>query len=188
MHNVWVTGDTHFGHGNVIGYSNRPWSGIEEMNEGLIENWNRFIKKNDTVYHLGDFCLTMRQELIDGWLGRLNGTIRLLKGNHDNWVRKLPKLKNCGKIKWVKDYVERHFEIDGTKHKVVMCHFPLLFWHGSHYGSFHLHGHCHGNAQHHNVNVRRMDVGVDCNNWRPVLLENALTQLLEVPLNPHHER
>lgn len=158
------------------------------MNEGLIERWNERVGKNDTVYHLGDFTLTTRIELVDEWLGRLNGQIRLVKGNHDNWTKKFDKLKNGGKIKWIKDYAERSFSIDGTKHKFVMFHFPLLFWHQSHYGSFMMHGHCHGNAQTYNVGKRRMDVGVDCNDWRPVHLEEIVSRLNNVGLNPHHPR
>ena len=185
---VWFTSDTHFNHANVIHYSDRPWTTKEEMNAGLIERWNDSIKPGDAVYHLGDFTLTTRIELVDEWLGQLNGEIRLIKGNHDNWVKKLPKLKNRDKIKWVRDYVERHFTIGGEKHKIVMCHFPLLFWHGSHYGSIHLHGHCHGGADELNKGLRRMDVGVDSNDWRPVLLEKVIADLGSLELNPHHDR
>lgn len=34
---------------------------VEEMNEKLIENWNRVVSEGDTVFHLGDFALTMEQ-------------------------------------------------------------------------------------------------------------------------------
>lgn len=161
---------------------------VNEMNNGLIARWNEFIKQGDTVYHIGDFCLTKRVDVIDEWLGQLNGTIRLVRGNHDQWVKRYDRLVNQDKIKWIKDYAERWFHVNGKKHMIVMCHFPMLFWHNSHHGSIMLHGHCHGNAQHHNNGVRRMDVGVDCNNWYPVLLENVITRMESIPLNPHHDR
>lgn len=184
---VWVSSDTHFGHANIIRYSNRPWHSVDEMNAGLIQRWNSCVKPNDIVYHLGDFTLSKDLEQIDEWLGAINGTIRLVRGNHDDWTQKsIDGLKNRHKIKWIKDYAERKFVVDGKKHKVVMCHFPMLFWHGSHYGSIHLHGHCHGNAQPHNVGVRRYDVGVDCNNWHPVSMECIIRRLSSLPLNPHH--
>lgn len=188
MSRIWFTSDTHFGHRNVITYSNRPWADVDAMNEGLIANWNERVKPGDAVYHLGDFTLTTRVELIDSWLGRLNGEIRLIRGNHDNWLNRLDRIQNGGRIKWVKDYVERTFEVGGIKRKIVMCHFPLMFWHQSHHGSFHLHGHCHGNANHHNTNVRRLDVGVDPNGWKPLSLEEIVQKLENVPLNPHHDR
>lgn len=188
MSNVWFTSDTHFGHANVIKYSNRPWADVEAMNEGLIANWNDTIGKNDAVYHLGDFTLTTRVELIQGWLSRLNGQIRLVRGNHDTWLRRIDDIQAADRIKWVKDYAERTFTLDGENYKIVLCHFPLLFWNGSHHGSFHLHGHCHGNANHLNTNVRRLDVGVDPNNWKPISLREVVDRLKSVPLNPHHDR
>jgi calcineurin-like phosphoesterase family protein len=189
MPNVWFSSDHHFGHANILSYCNhRPWSTAEEMNEGLISRWNERVAPKDTVYHLGDFTLTKDIDQVDSWLGRLNGTIRLVRGNHDNWVRKADQLKNRHKLKWIEHYAERKFHVDGTTHKVVMCHFPMLFWHGSHYGAFHIHGHSHGHAQKYNEGLRRYDVGVDCNNWYPVLMEKVIRQLADLPLNPHHDR
>lgn len=185
---TWFTSDTHLNHHNVIKYSDRPWKDVDEMNAGLIERWNSRISPGDTVYHLGDFTLTTKIDLVDNWLGQLNGSIRLVKGNHDNWVKKLAKLKNHAKIKWVKDYAERTFTVDGEKYKFVLFHFPIMFWHGSHWGSIHLHGHCHGNNQKYNVGLRRMDVGVDCNDWYPVHLEEIVDSLGQLPINKHHER
>lgn len=187
MKKVWFSGDFHLGHANVIRYSNRPWIMVNEMNDGLIERWNALVGKNDSVYFLGDFCLTSKIELVDEWFGRLNGQWRIIIGNHDKgWLKKFDKLKNKDKIKWVKHYAERTFVVDGVKYKFVLCHFPMLFWHNSHHGSIMLHGHSHGNANSHNEGLRRMDVGVDCNNWYPVLLENIVTMMKDVGLNPHH--
>jgi len=187
-HNIWFTADTHFGHANVIRYSNRPWAMVNDMNDGIIERWNTCVKPGDTVYHLGDLCLTTKIDVVDEWLGRLNGTIRFIRGNHDNWLKKIDKLKNRDKIKWVKDYAERTFRVDGKKYKFVLSHFPFLFWHGSHYGSIMLHGHCHGSAQPFNEKVRRMDVGIDCNNWYPILLQNIVTILEDKGPSYHHGR
>lgn len=187
-HNIFFTSDTHFGHANVMQYCNRPWTMVNEMDDGLIERWNNCIKPGDTVYHLGDFCLTKRVDVIDGWLSRLNGTIRLVRGNHDEWTKRYDRLVNKDKIKWIQDYAERTFVVEGKKHKIIMSHFPMLFWHKSHHGSIMLHGHSHGGAQTYNEKVRRMDVGVDCHNWHPVLLENVITMMDAKAWNPHHER
>ncbi len=178
--------EAHFGHANVIRYSNRPWATVDEMNEGLIDRWNSIVKREDTVYHLGDFCLTMRTELVDNWLGRLNGTIRLIRGNHDKWVRRFERLENQSKIKWIREYAERTFMVDGVKYKFCMSHFPMLTWHQSQHGSIMLHGHCHSSLDHLNVDVRRMDVGVDGHNWYPVALEEIILKMMDRPVTLHH--
>lgn len=81
MSKIFFTSDTHFGHKNIIEYCNRPWSTVEEMNEGMVERWNSKVSAEDTVYHLGDFAMGPKENL--GWRQRLNGHVILIKGNHD---------------------------------------------------------------------------------------------------------
>ena len=79
---VFFTSDTHFNHANILKFCDRPFKNVEEMNETIIVNWNKVIGKDDTVFHLGDFCLGGSAE----WtkiLDRLNGKIHLIVGNHD---------------------------------------------------------------------------------------------------------
>lgn len=54
---VFFTSDTHFYHGNIIRFCNRPFEDVEMMNETIISNWNNTVGLDDTVFHLGDFCL-----------------------------------------------------------------------------------------------------------------------------------
>ena len=79
---VFFTSDTHFNHNNILTYCPRPWATVEEMNEGLIENWNHTVGPGDTVYHLGDFAMGDRT-MVPNILSRLNGHIILVRGNHD---------------------------------------------------------------------------------------------------------
>jgi calcineurin-like phosphoesterase family protein len=84
MIETWFISDTHFGHKNILQYEKeaRPFSSIEEMNEVMIENWNRVVKKNDIVYHLGDFAFGRLNIKI---AERLNGKKKLVMGNHDTY-------------------------------------------------------------------------------------------------------
>ena len=54
--------DLHFSHKRVIEYDNRSFSSVEDMNNALINNWNKVVSKNDTVYVLGDFIWCKEQE------------------------------------------------------------------------------------------------------------------------------
>src|ERR1700744_1409385 len=80
---IYFTSDTHFGHENIIRYSNRPFKDVEHMNEELVRRWNSRVGHTDIVYHLGDVAL-MKGADPDSILIRLNGIIHLCPGNHDS--------------------------------------------------------------------------------------------------------
>ena len=40
MENIWFTSDQHWGHTNIIRFSERPFADVESMNEALIETWH----------------------------------------------------------------------------------------------------------------------------------------------------
>jgi len=51
------------------------------MNQGMIDNWNKLVSKDDLVYHLGDF--SMHERSVKHYLDQLNGVKVLIRGNHD---------------------------------------------------------------------------------------------------------
>lgn len=77
---VFLISDTHFGHANVIKYSERPFVSVEEMDEALVDLWNSMVGPKDKVYHLGDVAMGKPHIAT---MGRLNGDKVLIKGNHD---------------------------------------------------------------------------------------------------------
>lgn len=84
----WYISDTHFNHGKIISYVNRPFASADEMNEELIKRWNERVGPNDVVYHNGDVAMSHKGlgDIID----RLNGrAIYLIKGNHDRGYAKM---------------------------------------------------------------------------------------------------
>ena len=52
MKNLFFTSDHHFGHKNIIKFSNRPFENADEMDEIMIQRWNEKIKP-DEIYHFG---------------------------------------------------------------------------------------------------------------------------------------
>lgn len=152
--NIWFTGDTHFGHTNVIKHSKRPFSSVEDHDAALIHNWNSLVQRCDAVYHVGDFAWHHPSL----YRKRLNGQIHLIKGNHDRIKAEHQDLfASISDIKKVK--------ID--QQIIYLCHYAMRVWNRSHYGSWHLYGHSHGSLAD-DPNSNSFDIGVDCHNYYPV--------------------
>lgn len=89
MRDIWVTSDTHFSHANILTFKEddgtpvRPFKTVEEMNETMVENWNKVVKPGDKVYHLGDVFFGERELFPPLW-AKLRGHKRLIVGNHDD--------------------------------------------------------------------------------------------------------
>lgn len=153
MSNIWFTSDTHFFHKNIIRYTNRPFSSVEEMNEGIIEEWNSHVGMNDTVYHLGDvaFCGVTK---VDEILSRLKGVKHLVFGNHDRGFLKKEDFRKHWES--IKPY-QRITGFSGTP-PILLFHFPIAAWDEQGRGSWHLHGHSHGSYE---GKGKILDVGLD---------------------------
>ena len=150
---IWFTSDTHFGHKNIIKFSNRPFDDEDHMNEELIKSWNSVVGEDDDVYHDGDFSLTNSNKT-ERILERLNGNIHLITGNHEKSVLKSGKCKE--RFVWIKSYHEMYVD----KQAIVLCHYGMRVWNKSHHGAWMLYGHSHDSMEH-TVWGRSMDVGVD---------------------------
>lgn len=177
MREIFFVSDTHFGHKNIIKYSNRPFADSREMDEVLIDNWNKLINPNDLVFHLGDFALTSRGRG-EYLLKVLNGEKHLVIGNHDE--------KGSKKYRgWSEVYYYRQLHINTEK--IIICHYPVESWNGKHRGYLHFHGHCHGSLKQKLRN--RVDVGVDVGanmkreKYRPLHL-SEIKEYIDVVHNP----
>jgi calcineurin-like phosphoesterase family protein len=54
----YFTSDTHFGHHNVIGYCNRPFADVREMDAVMLGNMQRCLTDEDDLYFLGDWSMS----------------------------------------------------------------------------------------------------------------------------------
>lgn len=86
----WWTADLHMGHRAIIDMCGRPFRDLDHMHQTLIRNFNQRVKSEDTVVHVGDFCMRGGDRGIMGsrkkpaeWLKEFNGAWILLEGNHD---------------------------------------------------------------------------------------------------------
>ena len=162
MSNVFVTSDWHFGHKNIIKYCNRPFESVEQMDSALIEIWNSQVGSEDLVYFLGDFTFNRDHSKTDGalvsLLERLNGKKAFVLGNHDNHLEarlRAAMYRQNGGV-W---NVTPYHEVRHNGRRVVMFHYPITEWNGSHRDTVHLHGHCHGSRK--DLPGRLLDVGID---------------------------
>lgn len=152
---TYFTSDTHFGHKNIISFSQRPFQSVEEMDEAMIDRWNEVVKPGDDVFHLGDFMFYRKEDEQRKIIDRLNGRINFLPGNHDDDLVYTSRFKFLDPIHWMKY----------NHQSLILCHYPLLEWDKAFRGSIHLHGHCHNQwAQ---TPFRRLDIGVDGHDFRP---------------------
>ena len=78
--------DTHLGHDNIRKLSNRPFNTVEEMDEVIINNWNRRVADNDDIYILGDFSYKGKDPI--SYLKPLKGRKHLIVGNLDGKLLK----------------------------------------------------------------------------------------------------
>lgn len=78
----YVISDLHLGHANIIEYCNRPFESGEEMNAVLVENWNSVVDAGDVVFLVGDLAMAPHETAVE-FARQLNGSILLVKGNHD---------------------------------------------------------------------------------------------------------
>jgi calcineurin-like phosphoesterase family protein len=182
---IWFTADQHFGHENIIKFTNRPFSSVEEMDQTLIDRWNEVVAPDDTVWHLGDFTLGDADKA-RYYFQRLNGTKfvlgnywhhdkRWLKGVEDSYTRKFQYAPYVYLYVQSPLYVMSFPEL-GNKYprKITLCHYPMISWEASYHGEWHLFGHCHGKYQHPG---KAFDVGVDCNEFTPVSLDEVVRRL-----------
>lgn len=160
---IFWTADTHWGHGNVIKYCNRPFASVEEMDEEMVRRWNEVVGQDDTIYHLGDFA--MGKTAAPTILNRLNGHKHLVYGNHDSkQTRELPQWETS----------QPYLEINVDKQFIVMCHYKFDVFNRSHRGGIQLYGHSHNSIP---PNDRQLDVGVDAWDFRPVGLVDIVRRM-----------
>ena len=171
---IWFTADHHWSHSNIIKYDNRPFDDIHEHNKAMTENWNSVVKKDDTVYHLGDlaFC---GPKTIHQILDNLNGKICLIRGNHDKAIRG----DLIERFVWVKDYyVLKVHEKETNKHQgIVLFHYPIESWDKKHHNYWHCHGHSHSKIM--SPGIARLDVGVTGNNYIPISYDQVKSRIQE---------
>jgi calcineurin-like phosphoesterase family protein len=149
------------------------------MNQELLHQINKTVGEDDELYIMGDFAWKRPHT----WFHKINcKTIHLTYGNHDN-------ILSMESLPFASQDHYKEIMVDGQK--IVMFHYAMRVWNGSHRGSFLLYGHSHNSID--NTWGKSMDVGVDAakellGEYRPFSL-SEITEILsqrEVQVLDHH--
>lgn len=164
---TWVCADHHLGHANILNFKRedgtplRPFKSLEEHDEALIANHNALVSPEDRVYMLGDVCMRRPFKHL---LGRFNGRLVLVKGNHD--------------IFKIEDYLPFFDDIrscvvqkDKEGNKVILSHIPIHPDSLDRFGT-NIHGHLH--YQQVKNDKRYVCVSMEHTNYRPIEIHEAL--------------
>jgi calcineurin-like phosphoesterase family protein len=133
-------------------------AGVEMMNDAIVNNINKVVHKNDTLWFLGDWCFGGKNnyyQIAREFRDRLRcQNINMIWGNHDH--RNIRDLFNeCYDL----------FETYVNGQRMVLCHYAMAVWDKSHRGSWQLYGHSHSTMEEWMAKAmpgrRSMDVGID---------------------------
>ena len=158
------------------------------MDASLVRRWNEVVAPRDTVYHIGDFSFLRPHETAD-IINQLHGQIMLIEGNHDK--------KMNSAVKKMFTSVSKMHEITVGDQHIMMCHYAMVTWPKMHTGAWMLHGHSHGTLKSHcyqcghDPGKKRLDVGVDIHQYRPISFEE-IAQIMETkvftPVDHHGKK
>jgi len=160
MNKVFFIGDTHFGHKGILKFDStkpfRNFESIQDHDDELIKRWNNVVKKNDTVWVLGDFCFGRENIAI---ANKLNGWKKLVMGNHDVYSADYIYSKYFEKVYGAIEYKS-----------MILTHIPVHESQFSRY-SKNIHGHLHSNKiddkRYINVSAEQIDL-------TPISYENLM--------------
>lgn len=140
--------DTHFDHPMISELRGFGRDNVADHDRWIVNQWNSVVSPRDTIWLLGDFSFARKEEN-PTLFNALNGRKHLIRGNHDP-----AHVANLG---WESVSDLKRISVNGQK--IVLCHYPMLTWQNAHHGTWHLHGHSHGNLR--AAESTRLDVGVD---------------------------
>lgn len=153
-HRVYFTSDTHFNHDQKFIYESRGYKNRYEHNDALIEKINEVVRPQDTLIHLGDFCLNITPPEFNEILARINcNNIAYIWGNHNSCIRRY--YEDAVTTEYGKDievypyavgkltYLGYYKELIVNGHMIVIHHYPHQIWNQMQKGAWQLSGHSH---------------------------------------------
>jgi calcineurin-like phosphoesterase family protein len=171
--NIWIISDTHFQHANMLNFVDmttgekfRHFDNQKECDELMIQNWNKNVKPQDHIWHLGDVFMGDNDTFCENIWPRLQGHKRLVVGNHDD-IRFLSN-KNPFTGEWFFSKIAMWKNMED----MILTHVPMQLdntYEGKYRATFNVHGHIHQNAS---PTLRHFNACVEKNKYSPINYED----------------
>jgi calcineurin-like phosphoesterase family protein len=194
-HKVFFTSDTHFRHNQSFIYESRGYKDRYEHDDALIAKINEVVRPEDTLIHLGDFCLNITPPEFNEILARINcQNIAYIWGNHNSCIRK--HYEDAVATEYGKDievypyavgkitYLGYYGEVIVNGQMIVIHHYPHQIWNQMQKGAWQLSGHSHytnPTTQLDSTDNKILDVGWD-GHGKPL----SFPEIQKIMMNKNH--
>ena len=153
--------DPHFGHKNMA--IHRGFHDEFCMDEHIIEQWNKVVRKHDTTWILGDITMEKNDYEI---LNRLQGYKRVVLGNHDQGNH----------VKHMINYVNSIHGMEKIRSKqfgnIWLTHCPVFAQEFDYRINYNIHGHIHNGYK--IADKRYINVCMEVQDYTPKTLEQLI--------------
>lgn len=170
---VFFTSDLHIGHDKDFIWKPRGFNSIEEHDTAIIDNWNKIVGYEDTVYILGDLCLGGNEEEWDRVYKALKGDKYFLIGNHDTIAK-------------IKRYEDKYFMYNlgyaemykyNKKRQFYLSHYPTIMGNYDNKTPWNLSGHTHNKNPFQYGEYGIYNVSLDAHNNTPISIETIIKEI-----------
>lgn len=168
---------TFINHDRAFIYEPRGFQSVYEMNDAIVERWNRVVDIDDDVYVLGDIMLNNNEGGIK-LLQSLKGRIHIILGNHDSSAREA-LYRECYNV--VEVVVAARIRYNG--YHFYLSHYPTftgnLEKESLKQMAIDLFGHTHDKRHFYQDIPFMYNVACDAHNCTPVLLDDIIIECNE---------
>lgn len=167
---TYFCSDHHLFHDKIIEFERTQFRSIEEHNQFILDKHNSIVKLEDTVYFLGDVCLSVTNEQNYDILLKFNGHKRLILGNHETPSRIKLYDKYFEKISAYHTLHNRN----GRESQVILSHIPVHPSQLEDRFEINIHGHLHSNSLN---DSRYFCVSMEQIDYTPITLTEILKKI-----------
>lgn len=166
VNDTWMWSDLHFGHKNIIKYSDRPFADISDMDRRLIDNFNSVTNKDSVSIWGGDITFYDENRSTE-IVTECNGYKILIVGNHDfSYNSKVLKNMGFDEVYLLMTYVDNDVSL-------LFTHYPTKVapdW-------VNIHGHEHIGKFSPTFSKDRQHININCefHSYKPL----PMTQVVE---------